>query len=77
MLSQELADLPNGLLGILILAVFLVLGGWNIGIQRKQRYAAGVRICGIEKYGDIKKAREGFRTDAKSMLAEGYEKVCQ
>lgn len=43
--------------------------------KQKQRYAPHVPIVGIPPGKDIVAARDQFRTNAKSMIQEGYMKV--
>ena len=60
----------------LFYVLLLAIGGPVLYPRKKQRYVPGVPIVGIEGAGGIKQARENFCADAKSILAEGYQKAC-
>ena len=60
-----------------IYALLLAIGGPVLRSRKKRRYVPGVPIIGIEEAGGIKQARQNFCTDAKSVLAEGYQKACR
>lgn len=79
--DKDLADLVWALLQgyyqYFICALLLAIGGPVLRSSQKQRYIPGVPIIGIEEPGGIKQARQNFCTDAKSILAEGYQKACR
>ena len=78
--NERLADTVLALLQsyyhYLFYAFLLAIGGPVLCPRKKQRYVPGVSIVGIEEPGGIKQARENFCADAKSILAEGYQKAC-
>ena len=79
--DKDLADtvlvLLQGYYQYLVCALLLIIGGPVLCSRTKQRYIPGVPIVGIEEPGGIKQARENFCTDAKLILAEGYQKACR
>lgn len=79
--NKDLADLAGALLQgyyqYFICALLLAIGGPVLRSSRKRPYVPDVPIIGIEEPGGIKQARQNFCTDAKSILAEGYQKVCR
>ena len=58
-------------------ALLLAVSGPALYPRSKQRHVPGIPIIGVEEHGGIRQAGENFCTDARSILAEGYEKVCR